>query len=81
MYLGPIISQHLDILHQSQRLVTVCLQMMSWNQGAVHKEGHLPQLLGSLDKCNGLWPLREPCRSRLRFIRKLKVALSILYHF
>ena len=40
MYLGPIISQHLDILHQSQRLGTVCLQMMSWNQGAVHKEGH-----------------------------------------
>ena len=40
MYLVPIISQYLDILHQSQRLGIVFFQMVSWNQGAVHKEWH-----------------------------------------
>ena len=38
MYLAPIISQHLDILHQSQHFGIVFLQIMSSNQGAVHKE-------------------------------------------
>ena len=40
IYLAPIISQYLDILHQSQCLNIVFLQMISWNQGAVHKEWH-----------------------------------------
>ena len=30
MYFAPIISQSLDILHQSQRSGIVFLQMMSW---------------------------------------------------
>ena len=50
MYLAPIILQHLDILHQVKPLgyvshinyITAFLPMLSWNQGAVHKERHKP---------------------------------------
>ena len=54
MYLALIISQFLDIFHQSQYLGTVFLEMMSSNQVAVHKEFHKSEILGSFDKCNGL---------------------------
>ena len=42
IYLAPTISQYLDTLHQLQCSGIIFLQMMSWNQGAVHKERHYP---------------------------------------
>ena len=78
MYLAPIISQHLDTLHQSQHLGIVFLQIMLWNWGAVHKEWHLLEILGSFGKCNGLWPLQEPHLLRLRYEL---FTFYFLYHF
>ena len=73
-YLGPIISQHLDILYQLQRWGIAFLLMISCKKGATHKERHRPNILGSFGKCNGLWPSREPRRLRSRFIGIRKVS-------
>ena len=37
MYLAPITSQHMDILHQSQRFGIVFLQIPSWIRGFCKK--------------------------------------------
>ena len=48
MYLAPIISQHLDILHQLECLGIVFSEM-EWNQGAMHKEWpYIPYILAHL---------------------------------
>ena len=73
-YLGPIISQYLDILYQLQRWGIAFLLMISCKKGATHKERHRPNILGSFGKCNGLWPSREPRRLRSRFIGIRKVS-------
>ena len=46
------------------------------DQGAVHKEWHWPEILGSFDKCSGLWPSREPRWLRSRFIGTWKIRIS-----
>ena len=44
----------------------------------MHKEWHLPEILGSFGKCNGLWPLQEPHLLRLRYEL---FTFYFLYHF
>ena len=73
-YLGPIISQHLDILYQLQRWGIAFLPMISCKKGATHKELHRPNILGSFGKCNGLWPSRGPRRLTSRFVGIRKVS-------
>ena len=47
----------------------------------MHREWHLPEILGSFGKCNGLWPLQEPHLLRLSFSRIRIVHILLLYHF
>ena len=44
----------------------------------MYKEWHLPEILGSFGKCNGLWPLQEPHLLRLRYEL---FTFYFLYHF
>ena len=50
MHRTPIISQPWDNLEQSQRFGIVFLEMMSCDQGAVHKERRYPEMLCSFDR-------------------------------
>ena len=50
MHRTPIISQAWDNLEQSQRFGIVFLEMMSCDQGAVHKERRYPEMLCSFDR-------------------------------
>ena len=45
-----------------------------WDHGAMHKEWE-PEIQGSFDKCNGLWPLRKTRLLRSRFIGIWKVRI------
>ena len=45
------------------------------NQRAVHKEWNKPELFSLFDKCNGLWPSREPRPLKSRFIGIWKVRI------
>lgn len=50
MHRTPIISQPWDNLEQSLRFGIVFLEMMSCDQGAVHKERRSPEMLCSFDR-------------------------------
>ena len=54
---------------------------MLWNQGAVHKEWHKPEVLDPCNKCNDLWHSQEPRRLRSRFSGIWKVCIHSVVSF
>ena len=45
------------------------------------KEWHKPEILDSFDKCNDMWPSKEPRRLRSRFIGIWKVCIHLVASF